>query len=85
MPRVSLFASLRKAAGAKEVPGTGGTIAEVLANLVERYPLLAAQLVEDGRIRPHVVITINGHTITDEHAPVAADDQIAVFPPIAGG
>ena len=85
MPTVKLFASLRKDAGIKEtsVPGMG--IMPVISELVRQYPMLAEKLLENGQIRPHVVITINGHPTTDMDAPVTEQDLIAIFPPIAGG
>jgi molybdopterin synthase sulfur carrier subunit len=85
MPIVKLFASLRKDAGIKEtfIPGT--RVGPVIIELVERYPALSDKLLENGQIRPHVVITVNGHPTTDMDASLTEPDQIAVFPPIAGG
>jgi MoaD family protein len=85
MPRVKLFASLRKAAGAKEVHATGGSLQEVLKALAQQHPALGTALLEKGEIRPHVVITLNGHPIADARASVTEDDEIAIFPPLAGG
>jgi molybdopterin converting factor small subunit len=45
-------------------------------------------LLENGRIRPHFKITINGHDIALSDGldtPVIEKDQIAIFTPIAGG
>ena len=80
-----MFANLRKVAGAKEVSVTGASVGGVVFELVKRYPALAANLFVDGQIRPHVIITINGHPTDDVNAPVTEQDQIAIFPPIAGG
>jgi molybdopterin synthase sulfur carrier subunit len=85
MPTVKLFASLRKDAGIKETSIPGTSIKPVISGLVRQYPVLAEKLLEDGQIRPHVVITINGHPTTDMDAPVTEQDLIAIFPPIAGG
>ena len=85
MPLVKLFANLRKVAGTKEVSITGASAGVVVSELVNRYPALAAHLLENGQIRPHVIITINGHPTTDMDAAVAEQDQIAIFPPITGG
>ncbi len=57
----------------------------VISELVRQYPALAGKLLESGQIRPHVVITVNGHPTTDMDAPVTEQDLIAIFPPIAGG
>ena len=85
MPVVKLFAGLRKDAGIKETSILGMSVRAVLSELVLRYPALAEKLFENGQIRPHVVITLNGHPTTDMDAAVTGQDSIAIFPPIAGG
>ena len=85
MPTVKMFASLRKDAGIKETSIPGASLMPVISELVRQYPVLAEKLLENGQIRPHVVITINGHPTTDMDAPVTEQDLIAIFPPIAGG
>jgi molybdopterin converting factor small subunit len=45
-------------------------------------------LLEEGHLRPRVIITINGQTLDPEtslESPVSEQDQIAIFPPVAGG
>ena len=85
MPIIKLFANLRKVAGTKEVSVTEASVGGVVSELVKRYPALAEHLLQDGQIRPHVIITINGNPITDVNIAVTEQDQIAIFPPIAGG
>ena len=85
MPTIKLFASLRKEAGIKETSITGTSLQPVITELVRQYPALADKLLENGQIRPHVVITINGHPSTDLDAPLTEQDLVAIFPPIAGG
>ena len=85
MPTVKLFASLRKDSGMKETSIPGTRVEPVISELIRRYPALADKLLENGQIRPHVVITINGHPSTDMEAPLTEQDLIAIFPPIAGG
>jgi len=85
MPAVKLFANLRQLAGTKELSTTGSTLGTVLNELIEQYPALNGVVLENGQIRPHVVITINGHNATDLNAIVTEQDVIAIFPPIAGG
>jgi sulfur-carrier protein len=85
MPSTKLFANLRNVAGIKEVSVTGTSVQMVVSRLVEQYPLLETYLLENGQIRQHIIITINGHPITDWDTPVSEQDQIAIFPPIAGG
>ncbi len=63
----------------------GASVGGVMSELVKRYPALAEKLLLNGKIRPHVIITINGHPTNDVDAPVTEQDQVAIFPPIAGG
>ena len=85
MPTVKLYANLRRLAGTKELSVSGSTVGAVLNELVKQHPALDGIILEGGEIRPHVIVTLNGHNITDFAAPVTENDNIAVFPPIAGG
>jgi MoaD family protein len=96
MPTVKLFANLRKIAGTKELSvappsrmlrsaSRGATLGEMLNELWKQRPALVEAILDDGTLRPHVVITINGHITTDLGTPVIEQDVIAIFPPIAGG
>ena len=85
MPTVKLFANLRKIAQAKELSVRGTSLRGVLNELVKEVPVLDAVIVEDGQIRPHIVITINGHNVTQMDVTVTEQDIIAIFSPIAGG
>jgi MoaD family protein len=85
MPAVKLFANLRKLAGTKEISVSGTTLRLALNELVKQSPSLAGIVFDNEEIRPHVLITLNGHNITDFETPVTEQDNIAVFPPIAGG
>ena len=85
MPNVKHYASLRKVAGTKETSITRASAGAVVFELVDRYPALAAHLLENGKVRPYVIISINGHPTTDMDAAVTEQDQIAIFPPITGG
>jgi len=85
MPLVKLYANLRKLAGTNEVPITEATIGAVLNELVRRNPPLEDVILENGRLRPHIVVTLNGHNVIDFNMQVSEQDVIAIFPPIAGG
>jgi molybdopterin synthase sulfur carrier subunit len=85
MPTIKLYSTLRNVAGTKELSVAGTSAGEIVSELVKRHPALAANLLGNGQIRPHVIITINGHPAKDMDAPVAEQDQIAIFPSIAGG
>lgn len=85
MPLAKLYANLRNIAGTKELPITGASLGGALNDLVRQCPALEGVILENGHIRPHFVITINGRNATDLDAPVTEEDMIAIFPPIAGG
>ena len=85
MPVIKLFANLRKLAGTKEASIPGTTLGLVLNELVHMHPALNGVILENGELRPHMVITLNGHNVSDMAMQVTEQDGIAIFPPIAGG
>ena len=85
MPVVKLFANLRKLAGTKELSITGSTVGALVKELIRQRPPVGEIILRNGEIGPHVVITLNGHNISDLETPVAEQDTVAIFPPIAGG
>jgi molybdopterin synthase sulfur carrier subunit len=85
MPVVKLYANLRKLAGTKELSIAGATVGAVLNELVKQNPSLQGVILENEELRPHVVVTLNGHNKIEFNMQVQAQDVIAIFPPIAGG
>jgi MoaD family protein len=85
MAVVKLYANLRSLAGTKEISIPGLTVRAVLDELVERYPQLGPVLLQDEGLRPHIVVTLNGHNVVDLGLATSDQDTVAVFPPIAGG
>ena len=70
---------------AADVVTVGATVGAVLNELVKRNPPLEGVIHENGKHRPHAVITLNGQNVIDINMRVEEDDLIAIFPPIAGG
>jgi MoaD family protein len=85
MPIVKLYANLRKLAGMKELSVAGSTVRAALSILVEKYPPLGDVILEGEELRPHIVITLNGHNVIDLDVHANEQDIVAIFPPIAGG
>lgn len=85
MPTVKLYANLRKLAGKKELPITGGTVGEVLNELIQQNPPIGDVIVQHGKLGPHIIVTLNGQNISNMETPVTERDVLAIFPPIAGG
>ena len=85
MPTVKLYANLRKLAGTKELSVTGKTVGGLMSELVRQKPSLGEILFQNSEVAPHIVVTLHGHNITDFETPVAEQDIVAIFSPIAGG
>jgi len=86
MAVVTLRAPLRERAGGDahhDLPGA--TVGEVLRELERRHPPVSGWILdEQGRVRAHVNVFVNGER-TREDTPLAPDDEIQVLPSISGG
>ena len=49
--------------GARELEADGSTVAEVIDDLIERYPPLASQLLQDGELAPFVNVYVGGEDV----------------------
>jgi sulfur-carrier protein len=74
--------------GARELEAEGATVAEVIDDLVERYPLLASQLLQDGELAPFVNVYLGGEDVRTRDGldtEVSTGDQLILLPAMAGG
>jgi molybdopterin converting factor small subunit len=75
--------------GQKEADATGGTVGELLTDLVGRHPGLGEQLfTADGALHRFVNIYVNGQDVrylAVLDTPVADRDQVIILPAMAGG
>jgi MoaD family protein len=85
MTMVKLYANLRKLAGTKELSLAGSNVEDLLTELAQKNPSVAEMILKNGELAPHIVITLNGHNITDLKTAITEQDTVAIFPPIAGG
>jgi molybdopterin synthase sulfur carrier subunit len=86
--RIKLFGGLRQTAGSPEFEVSGKTIGEALVNLCAENDNLRAAIFDGSVLRPHVRVMVNGRDCELESGldtAVFENDQIAIFPPIAGG
>ncbi len=86
--KVKLFGGLRTTAGWAEKQVACATLREVLENICMENEMLRAAIFDGDALHPYVRVMINGRD--SELAQgldtiVSANDQIAIFPPIAGG
>lgn len=90
MPRVELTAHLRRFFPDLEgVHVPGGTVAEVIDGLEERYPGLKAYVCDErGALRKHVNVFVGKRMVRDREAlsdAVSESDEIHVFQALSGG
>jgi molybdopterin converting factor small subunit len=90
MPEVRLPTLLRPhVEGAASVTVHGATVGEVFADLAQRYPGLAGQLVaDDGNLHKFLNVYRNDVDVSylDRlDTKVAEDDVISILPAVAGG
>lgn len=91
--KVSFYANFRTLVGAKTVEvglDAGSRVGPLLIGLVERYPTLKHHLLDEaGNLLQHVHVFVNGHDVhnlpakMDTH--LTPNDQVDIFPPVAGG
>ena len=88
MPQVKLYGLFRKHAATSKVDILGGTVRVVLTTLcVDNQSLCEAMFDENG-LRSHVRVMVNGRDmdlLQGLETNLTNSDQIAIFPPIAGG
>ena len=74
--------------GAREVPAEGGTVRELLDDLMSRFPALRPQLVEDDEIAPFVNVYVHGADVRTRDGldtPVRDSSTVILLPAMAGG
>ena len=90
MPEVRLPTVLRQHAGGQaSVQANGGTVGEVIEDLVRQFPLLAGQIVTDeGAIHKFINLYRNDDDVRyleKLDTKVQDDDVISILPAVAGG
>ncbi|MGW8226921.1 MAG: ubiquitin-like small modifier protein 1 [Anaerolineales bacterium] len=86
--KIKFYGGLRQIAGNKEQQITGATIREVLEKICADNESLRMAIFDGTDLHQHVRVMVNGRDSElagGLETPVSADDQIAIFPPIAGG
>ena len=85
MATVTLRAPLKQRAGTSSLEVTGATVRETLSSLESDVPALKGWVLDDqGRIRRHVNVFVNGEPATPDDA-VADQDRVDIIHAISGG
>jgi sulfur-carrier protein len=74
--------------GERQVSASGATVREVLDDLMERYPGLRSQLVEDEELAPFVNVYVEGEDVRmleGLDTPVERGSTVILLPAMAGG
>ena len=89
MPTVSFTSALQRFLPAPAAEVEGGTVGTALAEVFASRPALRGYVLDDqGAVRRHVAIYLNGQPIADRlrlRDPVGAADEIYVFQALSGG
>lgn len=89
MPRISFTPNLRRHLDVPSLEVAGNTVAAVLSQAFEQRPELRTYLLDDqGRLRRHVAIFVDGRRIADTETfddPVAAVSEVYVVQALSGG
>ena len=89
MATVHFTRNLQRHVTAASATCAGATVAEVLAGAFAANPRLESYIVDDqGRLRKHVNVFVNGVPVADRLAlsdAVADGDEIHVFQALSGG
>ena len=89
MSRVRIPPTLRtETRGAREVEASGGTVRELLDDLLGRFPTLRGQLLEDDELAPFVNVYVEGEDVRTRDGldtPVDEKSQVILRPARAGG
>jgi len=74
--------------GAREVEARGGTVRELLDDLLGRFPALRGQILEDDGLAPFVNVYVEGEDVRTKdglETPVEESSTVILLPAMAGG
>ena len=74
--------------GRREVEARGGTVRELLDDLMGRFPALRGQLLEDDNLAPFVNVYVEGEDVRTKdglETSVADGSTVILLPAMAGG
>lgn len=84
--KILIPSALRSYTEKSEANARGTTLAEVLADLDRQYPGIRFRMVdEQGRIRRHIRIFVNGEQARDLALPLQAAGEVVIVQALSGG
>ena len=89
MPKVSFTQNLRRHLSVPSADVQGATVCEALEAVFDENPMLRSYIVDDqGRLRKHVVVFVDGEMIEDRDGlsdPVEPSADLVVMQALSGG
>lgn len=83
---VELFGIARARAGVARTTAEGLCLGDVLAELAERFPLLAESCIDGRRLRPHCTANLGGQRfVSAPETPLCDGDTLLLLSADAGG
>ena len=84
--RVIVPTPLQSYTGSREAEAIGATLAAALEDLDRRYPGIRFRMIdEQGRIRPHMRLFVNGEQAFDLARPLGPRDEVQIVQALSGG
>lgn len=85
--RVFVPTPLRSYTGQRaEAEAAGATVGELLDDLDRRHPGIRFRMVdEQGAIRPHIRVFVNGAQVRSLGAPLTPSDEVQILQALSGG
>ena len=77
-----------EAGGVREVDAAGGTVRELLEDLVSKLPALGSRVYDEGSIHPYVNVYVDGEDVRTRdglETPVRDSSTVILLPAMAGG
>ncbi|MFT3839139.1 MAG: MoaD/ThiS family protein [Myxococcaceae bacterium] len=72
--------------GKKDVEASGGTLAELLADLERQFPGIRFRIVdEQDQMRPHMRFFVNGEQVFELRLALKATDSVQIVQALSGG
>ena len=83
--QVEFFGMARQLAGCETTTVTAQTVADVIAELSDRYPELASRCFDEGTLSPSWIFNVDGSFVRDGTAPVSSVSPVLLMSADAGG